>query len=71
MNEFTCEVHDLAGDLDALPDGEVGDEPADDEGAEQRPHHRAHVVDAVSDLKHLVAVDCNFLLASSFQCFQF
>lgn len=46
----TCEIHNLAGDLHALPDGEVGADPREEESTEQWPDHGAHHIHAVRDL---------------------
>ena len=52
---LTCKVHDFSCDFDALPDGEVGYDPAEDKTTEQGPYHCAHVMDSFSDLKNIVA----------------
>lgn len=52
----TCEIHNLPGHFDALPDGKVGAHPREHEGTEQRPHHATHIVHTVGDLQHTPTV---------------
>lgn len=53
--EPTCEIHDLARNFHSLPDGEVGEDPGEEERAEERPDHGSHLVNAVGDLKDAAA----------------